>query len=333
MEIRKETGVVLTILLAQAMSAGLVLECCRWRHTKRPQPIAAVAPRLAARDSGCSAAAENEQEGGSLDDQLRTAMYQGNRDDARELLAKGANVNGPDCDNKYEWEAVPLTQAAEKGDMAMVRLLVTHGARVDPPVMTNETPLMAAAACGDNDTVRFLLAHGAKVAGCNRFGSALSYAARTGHLTVAKTLVKAGADVNLRDTYATVLHGAAESGSSETVRYLLRCGANPKAEGKYGSLPLNDAAKAGSVECVSALLEAGTNIDHCAPYSGGTALMVASKQGDADMVRFLLRRGANPNIRAKEDADGAEVMTALKSARKNGHSDIVKMLKRAGAKE
>lgn len=57
--------------------------------------------------------------------------------------------------------ASPLWCAAAAGHLALVKLLVKHGARVNSITQTHSTPLRAACFDGHFDIVRFLVTHGA----------------------------------------------------------------------------------------------------------------------------------------------------------------------------
>jgi ankyrin repeat protein len=56
----------------------------------------------------------------------------------------------------------------------------------------------------------------------------------------------------------------------------------------------------------------------------------AAANGHEDVVRLLLARGADANVRAYEDG---QLRTPLRLATRHGHAEIVQMLIAAGAKE
>ncbi len=62
---------------------------------------------------------------------------------------------------------------------------------------------------------------------------------------------------------------------------------------------------------------------------GMTPLMIASANGDNDIVGLLLAKGADPNLRA---AGGTSALS-LARARGNAGTDTVRMLQGAGAKD
>ena len=58
-----------------------------------------------------------------------------------------------------------------------------------------------------------------------------------------------------------------------------------------------------------------------------TSLMTACLDGHIEIVKELVKAGADVNIKNTADE------TALKIAKEKGHTEIVKLLKQAGAKE
>ena len=130
----------------------------------------------------------------------------------------------------------------------------------------DKTPLMIAAEAGDLDRLRIILTTNAVVDidQSTPFGlTALSYAAKNGHL--------------------------------EAVQLLMNAGARPIARGEVTTLQVG---LLGSVEMVGALLAGGSDVNSRNRY-GETALMTASALGKLEIVNELLKRGADPRIRDK----------------------------------
>ena len=92
---------------------------------------------------------------------------------------------------------------------------------------------------------------------------------------------------------------------------------------------LATAAFAGYDEIVSALLEK-TTADMNVFVDGDTPLMLASRQGPLDTVMALLAAGADVGIR-RESVDEGEASNALDIAVEYGRAEIVKVLLRHGA--
>ncbi len=94
----------------------------------------------------------------------------------------------------------------------------------------------------------------------------------------------------------------------------------------YGGVtPLMAASMGGNGEIIRVLLKAGANVN-AVSKGNGTALMAASYQGFDEIVKDLIGAGANVN---EATYDG---WTALMSASSGGKADIVKILLDAGAK-
>jgi hypothetical protein len=79
------------------------------------------------------------------------------------------------------------------------------------------------------------------------------------------------------------------------------------------------------IEKVQKLIGEGIDVN-AANAKGATALMVAALNGQLDIVRLLLRNGANVNLKMKDIG-----VTALHWASQDGNADIVKELLSAGA--
>ena len=135
-----------------------------------------------------------------------------------------------------------------------------------------------------------------------------------------------GADTaNAADADGTsALHWAVHRNDAEIAGLLIRAGANVRTENRYGVQPLMLAAGNGSAAIARLLLDAGA--DAGASLNGETALMVASRSGNVDLVALLADRGANVN--AVESWRG---QTALMWAASEGHVDVVRLLIKHGA--
>ncbi len=89
---------------------------------------------------------------------------------------------------------------------------------------------------------------------------------------------------------------------------------------------LTRAAEAGRLQDVQSALVDGVDLNaRDAYYADCTALILASQKGHTDIVKFLLDKGADVNVKAGMG------FTALTFASFNGHIDIVKILLSKGA--
>jgi ankyrin repeat protein len=92
-----------------------------------------------------------------------------------------------------------------------------------------------------------------------------------------------------------------------------------------------EAARKGDAAAVTAALDAGVDVNTPFRY-GATALSYACDRGHLEVVRVLLARGANPNV--KDSFYGATPLTWASSpaqARKPEHAEVVGLLLKYGA--
>jgi ankyrin repeat protein len=165
------------------------------------------------------------------------------------------------------------------------------------PAFSQEPPVKAfleAAKAGNIDAVNAALKAGVDVnVKTNGDWTALHAAAERGHAHMVKRLVEAGAKANVKESMgATPLHWAAVRGPREAVDILIRAGADVNAWCVQMDTPLGAAAAAGEVGIAEALLDAKADVN------GGQQmppLALAAKYGQADMIRLLVKRGADLN--------------------------------------
>ena len=205
----------------------------------------------------------------------------------------------------------PLTIAARRGNLAIVKLLIAHGAMVDIGKETDDrTPLIAAAGQGHAEIVQYLIAQGADV---NAKGKGLTplliaFAERYSPLhpqgdagKTIRILLENGADVNVQDeswlkTGRTPLMYAVMQGDAALVQALLSKGARLELKNTNGETALSLARKEG-LEYIAKLLEkAETGPAESVP-TPDPSLFDAVKEGRLDKVKALIAKGADVNVR------------------------------------
>ena len=120
-------------------------------------------------------------------DELIEAIEEGSLEVVKMLIESGADVNA-----RYDegWKFTPLMFAAEMGDVEIVRLLLESGADVNAKDLYEVTALMWAE---NFEVATLLIEAGADVEAKNCQGrTALMYAVESGHLDVAKIILKVG---------------------------------------------------------------------------------------------------------------------------------------------
>ncbi|KAF7273235.1 protein fem-1 homolog CG6966 isoform X2 [Rhynchophorus ferrugineus] len=152
--------------------------------------------------------------------------------------------------------APPLWCAAAAGHFNIVKLLVSHGAKVNTTTRTNSTPLRAACFDGHMEIVRYLIQHGADIEIANKHGhTCLMIACYKGHIKITRYLLSLKANVNRKSIKGnTALHDCAESGSLEILRLLIEHGGTMDVD-SYGMTPLLAAAVTGHNHIVEYLIQ------------------------------------------------------------------------------
>ncbi len=282
------------------------------------------------------------------------------------LLEAGADPDSADGTGE-----TCLMKAARSGNPGILASLLEHGATVDLRDQGHgQTALMVAARTGDRAAVALLLARGAdadaqtragevpafrlpssnagsKGAGIVRGGwpdrgerdpvpgakTALLYAAREGHLEVARQLLDAGADIEKADANGvTPLLMALINGQLAVADLLVDRGADVRAADWYGQTPLflavdwrnvdvggptrdNGVDRAAALALVGKIIARGADVNartkesppqrrwitrlgslSWVDFTGQTALLRAALAGDVTVMRLLLQHGADARI-------------------------------------
>ncbi len=217
----------------------------------------------------------------------------------------------------------PLHLACTNRNGAMVERLLAARADANAASMNGETVLMTCARAGDARGVKALLMKGARVNEKEKSHdqTALMWAVAQRHPDVTGLLIESGAEINARSrTYSqtvvgeqtqrfgreelnyTVLRGgstpllfAARSGDAASTRLLIEAGASANDALPDGMSALVLAAHSGHTEAATVLLEKGANPDSA--DAGYTAMHAAVLRSDLTLVKALLARGANPDIK------------------------------------
>ncbi len=165
-----------------------------------------------------------------------------------------------------------------------------------------DAPVANAVMRGDIADVRAMLRAGADVNAAQGDGmTALHWAAMKGQADIAAMLLYAGANhgATTRLGGYTPLHLAARAGSAPIVDALVTAGANVKATSSSGTTPLMLAAESGTLAAVQRLVTAGADVNALEQAKGQSALMFAAAFDRADVVAFLLSKGADHRVATK----------------------------------
>jgi|GEM_PF-2265252 len=226
----------------------------------------------------------------------------------------------------------PLEYAVTNEYASMVSFLLREGAQTGQPNRFGSPPLVLAVITGNLTVTKALIAAGSGK-DTNNLNLALSAAAGRGFLTLIRFLLDEGGDPNAsiagnsKSYYshtadATALIGAIRSGQLKATELLLSSGADPNRIGREGLTPVHIAANAKLIDrpafvrllvkhgadlntiyrtesssnrsLVRSVLPPASNARAVAPEFQ-TILHVLARNGDVDMIKALLKMGADPN--------------------------------------
>ena len=239
---------------------------------------------------------------------LLFAISRGKLKALKKLLDSGMNVNATDYDGRSG-----LHVAASTGKVPFLELLIERGGSLDVKDRWGRTPLDDAIAMGHKDAVDFLKSKGAttgsgaQLPGLDRqvavpldprSGAAiLLQAAAEGDVEKVKTLLDRGEATPDTHDYdrRTAAHLAASEGKLNVLKLLVERGANINFMDRWGNRCLNDALRAGHMECAAFLRSKG-----------------AEESGSDDQAeKQITLRNASPQAMAELHARGVREFWAL----------------------
>ena len=217
----------------------------------------------------------------------------------KELITKGADVNMEDDMMGY----TPLTLAIGNKNSEMVKLLLSNKANINhKSKRTGYTPLMEAL--------------------------------NSNYIDMAKLLIEQGADINIKSNDGSTALIIAAGRSKEVVELLLSKGADINVRtiynlGVFTNCVMGIYVGYVSYDLAELLLEKGADINEESTneyVSGETPLFIAAGEDNEELVRFMIKNGANVNAKSKKGK------TPLSVAEKSGNKNIIELLKSNGAK-
>lgn len=294
---------------------------------------------------------------------LIASLRQGHTDVVR-ALAGHHRVRGHQLEE--EVRALPLHIAIKEApSAASLRRLLPLGFDVEAVDPALNTPLQLAAAGGNVDMIDALVEAGAAVDGIGKARpgaemlaprdagrTPLMLAAQAGHLAAVRRLLELGADASRRIDGASLLaeptdplasrsearpsqrllnegaHAlmlAAKAGHLEVVRTLVEAGLDLETENLEGQTAIVLANDRGHQAVVDLLAAAGASTTALGPSN----LLAAVQAGNAVEVDNLLAAGVQPDVTSDHRRLGTR--TALHLAAEAGHLQIVEALLKAGA--
>jgi ankyrin repeat protein len=170
------------------------------------------------------------------------------------MVAHGADLyaSGP--------QGSALHEAAENGNLALLKLLVSNGADINRINDLGETPLFLAAQQRQWEAVAWIVAHDGNADATNKLGN-------------------------------TVLHEMAKKDDSLGIREICKVQANPNLQNLIGETPLHVAAAHGNAGAAIALIEACQADLNLRDHHDLSPAGLAYREGETDMVDLLTALG------------------------------------------
>lgn len=276
---------------------------------------------------------------------LQAAASAGNQHVVKRLIATGAEVNAEG--GEY---GSALQAAAANGHDAVLALLLANDA--SPHIKSGDygPATMVAACAGHVNIVRHLIAldlapliNVQQPSGASEYSTtleqrieetmALSHSVNKWHEAVANddtatmlTLLNSGLDVNVRGgDQSSAWHAAAFLGNASAMSILVtQENIKPDMRDWNGCTPLWTAASEGYLPIVLQLLGTGRVDVRVRIRRGANALWWPCYDGNVEMVRLLLERGADPG---EKDANG---VSPVMKAREGKRTEVLQLLAEHG---
>ena len=207
---------------------------------------------------------------------------------------------------------VALHRAAENGHLECVELLLNAAADINIQNHDKETPLHLATRNGHSSVVTLLIARGANIEMISSgfdykndwYGSAVAVAAFFNYKDIVEMLHEKGAEnprntlkasEDLENALVDALQAAARNGSLDCLSYLLDVGVNVNVNSaSYGCTPLHEACYSNHTNCVRELILRGADVNEV-DFNGCSLLSLAAHYGRTKICRMLLDNQADIN--------------------------------------
>lgn len=221
----------------------------------------------------------------------------------------------------------PLSVAVDGGYTSTVHLLWRWGASIHHRDRYGLTLMHTAAEKNDEIMVALLAYCGLNVNTVGGYNEErpLHVAARKNSVRAAQKLLEYRADMFLLSRTETPMLIAASQGHEDFCRLLVEKGYDVSAPIRSGHGLLSEAVQSGSLSLVSYLLNNGADVLE-ADGRKRSAIHTAGRQGDLEILKLLMERGADPFVQDDGPNDVCDGSTALGAAIQEKHEEIVEYL-------
>lgn len=260
---------------------------------------------------------------------LQTAANRGYKEIVEILIKAGADVNATNATSSRFGS--PLQIAAFMGSIEIMETLIKAGADVNATSPCLGSALQAAARNGLIEVTEILINAGADV---NVIGGPYGSPLQAAITEVAKSkalvrmLLEIPASINLRSRASDgscLLHAAAASGETEFISELFKAGAEEliNVKNDLGQTPFQLAVMSGNIQSMEIFYSFSNDFSLICEEKdadGRTSLLLAVEHEVAEVVKWLLERGARADARDFIDS------TSFQRAFQDKNFEILSML-------
>ncbi len=243
------------------------------------------------------------------------------------LLENGADFTAKNADNKTASELAStrgikqflakantnlrLVRAIIDNNLKAVIELIAQGANVNAADCQKSTPLMIAAYKGHTDIVALLLKNRANIHAANSDGNTpLIFAAQNGHKEAVELLLKSGADFTAKNADNKT---ASELAKTQEIKEIL--------EKATQTARLFIAIINNNLKAATKSIAKGANINGI-DHNKNTPLTLAARNGQKEMVRLLLEKGANFTAKNGDNKTALEVASTTETQKILGSTTL-----------
>jgi len=245
------------------------------------------------------------------------------------FISSGADVNSIDSFHRKPpllWVIDSLFEENGEDVCAVVKLLISAGAKVNLKGESDEPALTSAVLKGNDRLLELLISAGADINHKDGDGlTAYSYAARLGNQKFKRALIDAGADPQIgvreyREEYGeAAFFQAAADGRTDVIEAMLANGTDVNGVNKSKVTALMRAVEDSTVD---ALLKAGADVN-MKDDAGLTALTWAALFRRTSLLEKLIAAGADVNLQTRDGKTVLDLVT---------NPEVRAVLVRAGAR-
>lgn len=251
---------------------------------------------------------------------LIKAVINNDKEEVIKLLEQGANINEADING-----CLPFHWAAREGNLDILTIIFKHLKKtdIDKTDLKGFTALHFAAYGGHLEVVKYLISNNAS-SSINKGGDAPSdLAIANQYFEVAQVLAEQyliflGENDEHQSIINKILCTCIKLGKIEEVEHLLEADVDLEFIDTVGLCPIHYAVGFGKLDIVQLLISKSPHVINLRDKKGHTALYHAIMHHYPDIAKFLIEKGANPNI----DKDETPIHLAVRK----GQCEIVKLL-------